>query len=232
MAAPSYNPLLTLVESEPRPNPDASVQVLLAEDYSLVRHGLRALLEQEGIEVTGEAVDGREAVRLARELRPNVAVLDMYMPSLNGLEASKEIPKVSPKTKIILLTRSADERSILAALQSGVSGYLLKTVAPSLLVQAIKEVSRGGTCLCPVACKIVTDAYVNKREAAPDPLTAREREILQLVAEGKTTKEMAGVLGISVKTAESHRTRITEKLQIRNTAGLVRYAIRRGIIEP
>ncbi|MGH7255257.1 MAG: response regulator [Nitrospirales bacterium] len=209
-----------------------SLHILLADDHLIVRQGLKSLLEREGYLVVGEAGDGREAVQLSQELQPDIAVLDLAMPMLNGMDAAREILKVTPKTKTILLTMHTEDPYVVQALRAGVRGYLLKTQATTDLLQAIKEVSRGAIYLSPGISRVVVDAYLAKSEIPPDPLTPREREVLQLVAEGKTTKEVAAILGISVKTAESHRTRIMEKLEIHETAGLVRYAIRQGLIQP
>ncbi len=208
------------------------IQVLLADDHQIVRQGLRAMLEHEGFKVVGEAADGREAIRLAESTHPDVVILDLAMPALNGLDAARDILRGSPRTKAILLTMHTEDPYVLEALRAGVSGYVLKTQATVDLVQAIREVMRGAIYLSPGVSKAVVEAYRNKSDLPPDPLSPREREVLQLVAEGKTTKEVAALLGISVKTAESHRTRIMSKLGIHETAGLVRYAIRRGIVQP
>jgi len=208
------------------------LRIILADDHLIVRQGLRSILEREAYTVLGEAGDGREALRLAQELRPDVAVLDLAMPLLNGLDAAREISRVSPQTKTILLTMHTEDPYVMEALRAGVKGYLLKTQAAQDLVQAIREVSRGAMYLSPGISRTLVEAYLAKSELPPDPLTPREREVLQLVAEGKTTKEVAVILGVSVKTAESHRTRIMGKLEIHETASLVRYAIRRGLVQP
>lgn len=209
-----------------------TIHVLLADDHQIVRQGLKGLLEREGFKVVGEAIDGREAVRLAGKNHPDVAVLDLVMPALNGVDAAREMLRSAPRLKAILLTMHTEDPYVLEALRAGVSGYVLKTQAADDLVQAIREVTRGSIYLSPGISRTVVDAYRSKTDLPPDPLSPREREVLQLVAEGKTTKEVAAILGISVKTAESHRTRIMSKLNIHETAGLVRYAIRRGLIEP
>jgi len=208
------------------------LRIILADDHLIVRQGLRSILEREAYTVLGEAGDGREALRLAQELRPDVAVLDLAMPLLNGLDAAREIARVSPQTKAILLTMHTEDPYVMEALRAGVKGYLLKTQAAQDLVQAIREVSRGAMYLSPGISRTLVEAYLAKSELPPDPLTPREREVLQLVAEGKTTKEVAVILGVSVKTAESHRTRIMGKLEIHESASLVRYAIRRGLVQP
>lgn len=208
------------------------LKILLADDHVLVRQGLRAVLEQAGFTVVGEASDGLEAVRLARELRPNAVVLDLAMPRLNGLDAAREIMQVSPRTATILLTLYTEDHHVLSALRAGISAYVVKTQAVDELLHAIKEACRGAVYLSPSVSRAAVQAYLDKSELPKDPLTARERQVLQLIAEGKTTKEVAQILSVSVKTAESHRGRIMEKLDIHNTAGLVRYSIRHGVIEP
>jgi len=206
-------------------------RILLADDHAIVRQGLRLLLQREGFEVVGEAVNGQEAVRLATESCPDVAVLDYGMPLLNGVDAARAILQACPLAKVILLTMHADDRYVLEAVRLGVKGYVVKTQASTDLVRAIQEVLRGMMYLSPRVSRTLVQAYLAKSELPPDPLTPREREVLQLVAEGKTTREVAGVLGISVKTAESHRTHILRKLDTPNIAGLVRYAIRQGLVK-
>jgi len=205
--------------------------ILLADDHPMFRQGLRALLEREGFDVVGEASDGHEAVRMARQLNPTIAVLDIGMPLLNGIEAARDIHKQASDTEVVLLTMYEEEAYVLEALRAGIRGYVLKAQAANDLLGAIREVQRGAVYLSPGISKAVVDAYVGKSELPKDPLTDRERQVLQLVAEGKTTKEVADVLGLSVKTADSHRTRIMQKLEIHETASLVRYAIRRGVIK-
>lgn len=207
------------------------MRILLADDHPMFSQGLKALLEREGFEVVGQAEDGHEAVRMARKLEPDVAVLDLGMPLLNGVDAAREIHKRAPNTQVILLTMYEEDAYVLEALQAGIRGYVLKAQASSDLVGAIKQVVRGAIYLSPGISEAVVNAYMAKSEVPPDPLTQRERQVLQLVAEGKTTKEIAAILGVSVKTAESHRTRTMQKLDIHETAGLVRYAIRRGLIK-
>jgi DNA-binding NarL/FixJ family response regulator len=209
-----------------------AIQVLLADDHVIVRQGLKGLLEREGFKVCGEATDGREAVRVAEVSHPDVAVLDLSMPGLNGIDAAREIMSLLPQTKTILLTMYSEDSYILQALSAGANGYVLKTQAWADLVQAIREVARGSFYLSPGVSRAVVDAYRARTSVPPDPLSPRERQILQLVAEGKTTKQIAEILGVSVKTAESHRSRLMAKLDIHEIAGLVRYAIRRGMIQP
>ena len=209
-----------------------SIRVLLADNHALVRQGLRALLEREGLEVAGEAADGREAVRLAHDLRPDVALLDIGMPLLNGIDAAREIQKESRGTKTILLTRHDEDQYVTEALRAGVKGYVLKKQAATDLVDAIRQACRNEVYLSPGISRAVVKAYLSKEELSAEPLTARERQVLQLVGEGKSTKDVASILGISVKTAESHRSRLMHKLDIHETASLVRYAIRRGLVQP
>lgn len=208
------------------------IRVLLADDHQIVSEGLRAVLEREKFDVVGDTTDGHKAVQLAQKLHPDVAVLDLSMPVLNGLDAAREIIKVSPKTKTMLLTMHTEDRYVLEALRSGIRGYVLKTHAVADLSQGIREVFRGGIYLSPGISQTVVEAYLAKTDLPPEVLTSRERQVLQLVAEGKTTKEVAAMLGVSVKTAESHRTRIMAKLNIHETASLVRYAVRLGIVQP
>jgi DNA-binding NarL/FixJ family response regulator len=206
-------------------------RILLADDHEIVRQGLRLLLQREGFEVVGEAADGQEAIRIARESCPDVAVLDYAMPLLNGIGAAHEITQVCPRTKVVLLTMHTDDHYVLDALRTGIPGFVVKTEAPADLVRAIHAVLGGMVYLSPRVSRTLVQAYMAKSALPADPLTPREREVLQLVAEGKTTKEAARLLGISFKTVESHRTRILKKLDAPNTAGIVRYAIRSGLIK-
>ena len=209
-----------------------SVSVVLADDHPVVRQGLRMLLEREKFQILGEASDGLEAIGLADQFHPDVIVLDLAMPILDGIGAVREIAKVSPRTKIILLTMHTEEHHILEALRAGVKGCVSKTQAAEHLLQAIREVCAGGVYLSPSVSGAVVQAYLAKTELPYDPLTNRERQVLQLIAEGKTTKEIAVILGVSVKTAETHRTKLMEKLDIHSAAGLVRYAIQKGLVQP
>jgi DNA-binding NarL/FixJ family response regulator len=210
-------------------------RVLVADDHTIVRQGLRAVLEREpDIEVVGEAADGREAVRKAVALVPDIVVMDVSMPALNGLEATARIVREVPRVKILALTMHSSEEYVYSFLKAGAKGYLLKESAASDLVEAIRAVRFGGTYLHPTISVKVINEYLK----LPDPrsrsgqlalLTEREREVLQLIAEGHTNKGIADLLSLSVKTVEAHRSRVMEKLKIHNVAGLTRYAISRGI---
>jgi DNA-binding NarL/FixJ family response regulator len=208
-----------------------ALKILLADDHAVVREGLRVLLEREGFLFSGEASDGREAIVLCERNKPDIAVLDLAMPLLNGIDAAREIIKTNSKIKVILLTMHTEDHLVLESLRAGVTGYVLKTRASNELVQAIRAVSKGEMFLTQSISRTIVQAFLNKNEAQDRFLSDRERQVLQLVAEGKTTKELATILGISAKTAESHRSNIMDKLDIHDVAGLVRYAIRTGIIQ-
>jgi two-component system, NarL family, response regulator NreC len=207
------------------------LKILLADDHAVVREGLRVLLEREGFTFSAEASDGREAIQLCEKHKPDVAVLDLAMPLLNGIDAAREIIKANSKIKVILLTMHTEDHLVLESLRAGVTGYVLKTRASSELVQAIRAVSKGEMYLTQSISRTIVQAFLNKDDVPDRFLSDRERQVLQLVAEGKTTKELATILGISAKTAESHRSNIMDKLDIHDVAGLVRYAIRTGIIQ-
>jgi two-component system, NarL family, response regulator NreC len=207
------------------------VRILIADDHKILRQGLRSLLlEEEGLQVVGEGANGQEAVRLAGTLCPDVAILDIGMPILNGIDATKEIARVSPRTRTIVLTMYEDDGFVLKSLRAGVRGYLLKARAAEDLVQAIGAVCKGEVYLSPGISETVVQAFLNAVEAPPEPLSDRERQVLQLVAEGKRTKEIAQILCVSTSTAESHRNHIMQKLNIHDVAGLVRYAIGHGLV--
>jgi two-component system response regulator NreC len=208
------------------------IRVILADDHHLVRQGLRLVLEKEQIEVLGEASDGLEAIRLIQELLPDIAVLDLDMPGLDGLAVLREAVRLSLQTRAIILTRHMEEPYAVEALRIGARGYVLKTQASYDLVAAIRHVDRGEVYLSPKISKAVVRAYLNNTEGPNGQLSVRERQVLQLVGEGHSTKKIAALLGISAKTADTHRTKLMEKLDIHQTAGLVRYAIRNGLLEP
>ena len=209
-----------------------SLRILLADDHHIVRQGIKALLKGEGFDVVGEATDGAEAVELARTLKPDAAVLDLMMPTMNGIDAARQILGSGSTKAVALLTMHTEEHQIAAALRVGIRAYLLKTQVAEDLVHAIREIVRGQIFLSPGVSRVVVDGYLSGAQAPADPLAPRERQVLQLVAEGKTSKEIAVLLGLTVKTAESYRAHLMEKLGIHETAGLVRYAIRHGIITP
>ncbi|HEY2676348.1 MAG TPA: response regulator transcription factor [Steroidobacteraceae bacterium] len=203
--------------------------VILADDHAMVRQSLKVLLEREGFLVLGEAVDGKEAVRLAHSVSPDVAVMDISMPLFNGLDAALELSRTS-KTKVILLTQHDEKQYVTHALRSGVKGYVLKRQAANDLVQAIREVCRGQVYLSPGVARAVVEGYSDPAQVNK-ALSVRERQVLQLIAESKSTKQIATLLGVSVKTVESHRTKLMQKLDIHEVAGLARYAIRHGIVQ-
>jgi DNA-binding NarL/FixJ family response regulator len=208
------------------------LRILLADDHAIVRQGFRALLERAGYEVVGEAYNGQQAIELAEKLHPDIAVLDVAMPILNGIDASRGIRKVSDRTKIILLTMHSHKKFVIESLRAGVRGYVIKSAAANELLQAIRTVGQGNPYLTPEVAKVMVEGYLQGNDGQLQSLGDRERQVLQLVAEGKSNKEVAGILDITVKTAESHRAHLMEKLQIHDTAGLVRYAIREGLVQP
>jgi DNA-binding NarL/FixJ family response regulator len=199
----------------------------------VLRQGVKALLEREGMQVVAEAADGRAAVDLVREFRPDVAVLDIMMPLMNGIDVAHEIARDCPETRLILLTALEDERYVTQGVREGVRGFVVKTQAAEDLIQAIAEVVRGGLYVSPGVSQALVDACrAAVVEATDRRLTSRERQVVQLVAEGKSTKQIAALLEITPKTAEFHRTRVMKKLDVHDVAGLVRYAIREGMIMP
>jgi two-component system response regulator NreC len=206
-------------------------RVVLADDHALVRQGIKSVLEREGLQVVAEASDGQEAIRQAKALAPDIVVMDIGMPTLNGMDAARELGKCCPKTKSILLTQHDEDQYVSEALNAGVKGYVLKSQVASDLIQAIQQVLRGQVYLSPGISAAVMAAVQSKGQRPADPLTARERQVLQLIAEGKSTKDVASLLGVSVKTAESHRSRLMQKLDIHETASLVRYAVKRGLVQ-
>ena len=209
-----------------------SLRVVLADDHVVLRQGVRALLERHGFEVVAEASDGRAAVEVTRELEPDVAVLDIMMPLLNGIDAARQIVEACPGTQVVMLTALEQERLVTDAVQAGVRGFVLKTQAEEDLVQAIEQVSRGGFYVGGGVSRAVVEACRAAAAQEHGRLTSRERQVVQLVAEGKSTKQVAALLGITLKTAEFHRARVMKKLDVHDVAGLVRYAIREGLIAP
>ena len=212
------------------------LRILLADDHIVMRTGLRALLErQPNLEIVGESENGRETVALAASLRPDVVVMDVGMPVLNGIEATQTIVTQCPTTAVVILSMHADESYVMRALKAGARGYLLKDSAAADLIGAIQAISQGKSFFSPKVSRILAEDYVRvlKQNGAVDTydlLTSREREILQLLAEGKTNKEVATALNISPYTVETHRSHILQKLNLHNSAELVLYAVRKGII--
>lgn len=212
------------------------IRILLGDDHTLVRHGIRKILEERpNWEVVAEASDGRDAVRQAEAIDPDVAVLDIGMPLLNGIEATRQIVKRHPDVRVLILSMHADEAYILQALKAGARGYLLKDSADAELIRAVTAVAGGKSFFSPSVAKVMLDdhvRYMTKHGIVDryESLSAREREILQLIAEGHTNKEVADILSVSPATVETHRTHILQKLDVHNTAELVLYAVRRGVI--
>jgi len=206
-------------------------RVLIADDHALVREGIGILIARGGFTVIAEASNGQEALAHASIHQPDMAVLDMSMPIMNGLETAQELRKISPRTRSIVLSRHDGVDYVLAAMRAGIKGYVLKSQSVVELLQALNDVSAGGFYLSPGVSGVVVDAMRSKSEPVDDPLTARERQVLKLIAEAYSTKECASILGVSVKTADSHRTRLMRKLGIHGTAGLVRYAVRHHLAE-
>lgn len=213
-----------------------TARVLLADDHALVRAGIRSLLERmTGIEVVAEASDGREALELAKKQLPNLMLLDIAMAGLNGLEALARATKEFSAVKVIILSMHANEEYVLQALRTGARGYLLKDAAVAELELALRAVNRGEIYLSPRISKRVIDSYLERLEnerPLREELTLRQREIVQLIAEGKSTKEIAFLLKVSIKTVEAHRAQLMERLGIHDVAGLVRYAMRVGLVPP
>jgi DNA-binding NarL/FixJ family response regulator len=211
-----------------------TIRILLADDHKLFRAGIRALLQRlDGIEVVAEAGDGRETLRLVEAHRPDVVLLDILMPGLNGLDAAARIAANFPRTWVIMLSMNADEDSVLCTLRSGAVGYLVKTADPAELELAIRAVARGEKFLSSAISKHVVASCLRRadqEQTSLERLTSRQREVLQLVAEGHTTKEIAKKLDISPKTAESYRGEVMKALDIHDTASLTRYAIRKGLV--
>ncbi len=211
-----------------------TIRVVLADDHVLIRAGLKALLHSlESVTVVGEASDGHEAVEVVEKLRPDVVIMDIAMSNLNGLEAAGRITKQWPKVRVIILSMHANEEYVGQALDAGATGYLLKGAEPAELELALKAVVRGETYLSPsISRHLVQDylAHRKEKQGSAVELTSRQREVLQLIAEGCSTKDIANKLRLSVKTVETHRTELMRRLDIHDVAGLVRYAVRRGFV--
>ena len=212
----------------------STFRILIADDHEIVRHGIRALLDSHaGWEVCGEATDGRQAVEKAIELRPDVVLLDVGMPNLNGLDAARQILIACPRSRILILTMHESEQLVREVLEVGARGFLLKSDAARDLVAAVEALQRRTTFFTSSVAEIVLNGYLHRRSdenPIKDRLTAREREVVQLLAEGKTSKEVAVALNLSVKTAETHRTNVMRKLDLHSVADLVRYAVRNNIV--
>ena len=209
------------------------VRLVLADDHLVLRQALKALLEQRGLEVVADEADGRAAVEAVRRLAPDVAILDVAMPVLNGVDAAHEMARLKPECPVILLSGVEDGRFVKEALKAGVRGFVQKSQGSEDLVHAIEEVRAGRLYVSPGASQAILDAWATPKDGGRgSQLTPRERQVLQLVGEGKSTKQIAEALRISVKTAEFHRGRLMKKLNVHDTANLVRYAIREGFITP
>jgi DNA-binding NarL/FixJ family response regulator len=212
------------------------IRVLLADDHKLIRAGLRLVVDQQpDLSVVGEADDGRQAVELAKSLKPDVVVMDIGMPNLNGIEAARQIGGMDPGAAVVMLSMHSDESYVLRALSAGARAYLLKDSATTDLVQAIHAVAEGKSFFSPAVSKVLLQDYMRKlrrsgAEDSYDLLSPREREVLQLVAEGKSNKEVAGLLNLSVYTVETHRAKIMQKLNLKGVPELILYAVRKGII--
>jgi len=214
----------------------AQIRILLADDHTIIRSGIKLLLEQQpDFKVVAEAGDGREAVELVSKHHPDVAVLDIGMPELNGIEATRQIASTEPPSQVVILSMHADEGYVLRALKAGARGYILKNSAEADLIRAIRSVAEGKSFFSPVISKMLLDDYVRQLrdrqvEDSYDLLTPREREVLQLLAEGKTNKEVANILHLSVYTVDTHRGNILQKLNLHGVPELILYAVRKGII--
>jgi DNA-binding NarL/FixJ family response regulator len=213
----------------------APIRVLLADDHALFRAGVRRLLQScEGVEVVGEAADGLEALRLSEQQRPDVLLMDIGMPGLNGVEAASRLAREGSRPRVVILSMHTGEEHVLRALRAGAAGYLLKDASPAELESAVRSAARGEAYLSPAISRYLVDDYVRRTSSGGGPLdrlTPRQREVLQLIAEGNTTKAIATRLGLSVKTVETHRAQLMERLEVRDLAALVRLAVRLGLVE-
>lgn len=208
------------------------MNIVLADDHAMFRHCVRNLLERAGMTVVGEASNGAEALRIVSECNPDAIVLDINMPVCNGIEVARQLRHAGARTRIIMLTMYEEESSFLEAFRAGVKAYVLKTQASADLVQAVVEVARGRVYLSPEVTSTLVDAYLRQQDDEGVRLSFRERQILQLVAEGTITREIARLLNLSVKSVESHRSQLMRKLDASNIAGLVRHAVRLRVISP
>ena len=213
----------------------AKIRVLLVDDHTVVRQGLRRVLENDPeIEIVGELGDGRAAIEAVCRLEPMVAIVDIGLPNLNGIEVTRQLAKLAPDTKVLILSMHADDGYVRQSLKAGAKGYLLKDADDQDLIKAVQALSAGGSCFSPAVSKIILQGYLQEQRTATDELSAlsdREREVLQLIAEGKSNKEVAQALTVAVSTVESHRKRLMEKLHLHNTAEMVRFAVRKGVIQ-
>jgi len=211
------------------------IKVLVVDDHAILRDGIRALLGlHDDIEIVGEASEGKEAIEKVQQLMPDVVVMDIAMPEMDGLEATRRIRKKSPKVKVLVLTQHDNREYILSAIKAGAAGYVPKRALGSDLVSAIRSVYKGDSCLYPSAATSLIEDYLQQAEGEEEPydrLTAREREILKLIADGHTSREIADMLFISLKTVLGHRTKIMEKLDLHNRTELIKYAMRKGLIK-
>jgi two-component system response regulator NreC len=214
----------------------AKIRVLLVEDHTVVRQGLRRILELDpAVEIVGEVGDGRAALEAVQRLKPGVAIIDISLPELNGIEVTRQLAKAAPATKVLILSMHADDAYIRESLRAGAQGYLLKDADDNDLLKAVTALDAGGSYFSPAVSKVLLNGYLQDGASSADEemsgLSGREREVLQLVAEGKSNKEVAQVLSVAVSTVESHRKHIMDKLDLHNTAEIVRFAVRKGMVQ-